>query len=84
LPRGTGPLGFYEKPEQQLPITSVKLASDVPVEQRTRLQVLRSDSATFAAVAEARRNRHDDWYVAPAGHIELCNVPIPVRAVPAK
>jgi peptidylprolyl isomerase len=84
LPRGTGPLGFYEKPEQYTPITSVKLASDVPMEQRTRLQELRTDSATFTAIEDARRNRHDDWYIAPAGHIELCNVQIPVRVVPEK
>ena len=30
LPRGTGPLGFYEKPEQQVSIKSVRLAADVP------------------------------------------------------
>ena len=83
LPRGTGPLGFYEKPEQQTTITSVKLAADVPAEQRTRLQILRTDSATFAAVEEARRNRHDDFYVVPVGRIELCNVQIPVRPIPA-
>ena len=87
MPRGTGPLGFYEKSEQRTTISAVRLAADVPVGERTELEVLRSDSPSFAAVAEARRNRHDDWYVAPAGHIELCNVPIPVRpiaAAPAK
>lgn len=81
MPRGTGPLGFYEKPEQRAAIATVRLAADVPVAERSKLEVLRTDSATFAAVADARRNRHDDWYVAPAGHIELCNVPIPVRPV---
>lgn len=81
MPRGTGPLGFYEKPEQRTPITSIRLAADVPAADRSKLEVLRTDSPTFAAVAEARRNRHDDWYIAPAGHIELCNVPIPVRPV---
>jgi peptidylprolyl isomerase len=81
MPRGTGPLGFYEKPEQRTTIASVRLAADVPMAERSKLEVLRTDSATFAAVAEARRNRHDDWYVAPAGHIELCNVPIPVRSI---
>ena len=34
LPRGTGPLGFYEKPEQYVPITSVRLAADVPAPER--------------------------------------------------
>ena len=80
LPRGTGPLGFYEKPEQRVPIKALRVAADVPAAERTALEVLRTDSPTFAAVTEARRNRRDDWTVNPAGHIELCNVQIPVRS----
>jgi len=83
LPRGTGALGFYEKPEQRVAIKSIRLASDVPESERTPLEMLRTDSATFAAATEARRNRRDGWYVRPAGHIDLCNVPLPVRAPPS-
>lgn len=79
LPRGTGPLGFYEQPSQHVPITSVRLAADVPEAERARLEVLRTDTATFTALVEARRNRRDDWYKVPAGYIDLCNVPLPVR-----
>lgn len=79
LPRGTGPLGFYEHPAQHVPILSVRLAADVPEAERLRLEVLRTDTATFAALVEARRNRRDDWYKVPAGHIDLCNVPLPAR-----
>lgn len=82
LPRGTGPLGFYEKPEQYVPIRSVRVAADVPAGERARLEVIRTDTATFAALVESRRNRHDDWYKVPAGHVELCNVPIVVRPAP--
>lgn len=82
LPRGTGPLGFYEKPEQRVPIRSVKVAADVPEAQRTNLEALRTDTPTFAALVEARRNRREEWFKAPAGHIELCNVPLPVRPIP--
>ena len=82
LPRGTGPLGFYEKAAQRVPIKSIALAADVPANQRTPLQVLRTDTPLFAAVVESRRNRRDDWYKVPAGHIDLCNVPLPVRAPP--
>ena len=84
LPRGTGALGFYEKPEQRLPIRSVRLAADVPAAERTPLEILRTDTPTFSALVEARRNRRDDWYKVPAGKIELCNVPLPVRAAPAR
>jgi len=82
LPRGTGPLGFYEKPEQYVPIRSLRIAADVPAAERTRLEVMRTDTPAFAALVESRRNRRDDWYKVPAGHIEICNVPIPVRPQP--
>ena len=79
LPRGSGPLGFYEQPAQHVPIRRVRVAADVPDAERTRLEVLRTDTATFDALVEARRNRRDEWYKVPAGYIDLCNVPIPVR-----
>ena len=83
LPRGTGPLGFYEKPEQRVPITSITLAADVPESERANIEVLRTDTPTFTQLVEARRNRKDSWYKVPAGHIDVCNVPIPVREVAA-
>jgi peptidylprolyl isomerase len=82
LPRGSGPLGFYEKPEQRLPIRSVRLAADIPEAQRLPLEALRTDTATFQALIESRRNRRDDWYQVPAGKIDLCNIPLPVRRRP--
>jgi len=79
LPRGTGPLGFYEKPEQRTPIKAIRLASDVPENERVPLELLRTDTPAFTQLVEARRNRRDEWYKRPAGHIDLCNVPLPVR-----
>lgn len=79
LPRGTGALGFYEKPEQRIPILSFKVASDVPESQRVPLEELRTDTQTFADYIEARRNRHEEWFKVPAGHVDVCNVPVPVR-----
>ena len=79
LPRGTGPLGFYEAPGQRTPIRSIRLASEVPAAERIDLQVLRTDTPLFDAVVESRRNRRDGWYVQPAGHIDLCNITVPVR-----
>ncbi|WP_024890907.1 peptidylprolyl isomerase [Luteimonas huabeiensis] len=83
LPRGSGPLGFYEDPAQAVPIRSIRLASQLPEAERTPLQVLRTDTPLFDAVVESRRNRRDGWYLRPAGHIDLCNVPVPVRTPPA-
>ena len=82
LPRGTGPAGYYAKPEQHVPISSVRLVADVPMAERARLEVIRTDSPTFAALVESRRNRRDAWYKVPAGHIDLCSVPIAVRPTP--
>ncbi|MDQ3206314.1 MAG: peptidylprolyl isomerase [Pseudomonadota bacterium] len=80
LPRGTGPLGFYETPAERAPIRSIRLAIDVPENERSDLQVMRTDTATFDELVEARRNRRDEWYKVPAAHIDLCNVPVPVRS----
>ena len=84
LPRGTGPLGFYEKAEQRVPIRSIRLGSELPAGERIPLQALRTDTALFAELVESRRNRRDAWYQTPAGHIDLCNVPLPVREKPTK
>jgi peptidylprolyl isomerase len=82
LPRGTGPLGFYEKPEQRTPIRAIRLAATVPEAEREQIEVFRTDTKAWEALVESRRNRRDDWYRHPAGHIDLCNVPVPVRAIP--
>jgi len=79
IPRGPAPMGFYTDPKLRTPIVSIKLASEVPVEQRTPLQLLRTDSQAFIDATEARRNRKDDFYTDPPGHIDLCNVSLPVR-----
>jgi peptidylprolyl isomerase len=79
LPRGTGGgLGLYEKPEQRVPV-KIRRATDVPAAERTNLEVLRDDRPVFAQFVEARRNRRDGWYVKPAGHVDVCNIAVPVR-----
>nr|WP_235893551.1 peptidylprolyl isomerase [Lysobacter lacus] len=80
IPRGTGPLGFFEKPEQRVGIKSTRLASDVPRDERTDIELMRTDTPLFAELVESRRNRRDAFYKVQAHHIDLCNVPLPVRA----
>ena len=82
LPRGTGNLGFYEKPEQYVPIRSVTLAADVSPEQRIDLELLRSDAPIFADYLRALRSRTSAWFVEPTDRLELCNARIPVRLNP--
>jgi peptidylprolyl isomerase len=82
LPRGSAEMGFYTKTEAPTPIKSIRLEADVPASERSNLEVIRTDSATFTALIESRRNRPEDFFKVAAGHIDLCNVPIAVRETP--
>ena len=81
LPRGSGALGFYsdeEKPRRVL-IRNARLASELPASARTPIEILRTDTPLFTRYVESRRNRREAWFVRPAGHIDVCNLPIPTR-----
>jgi len=82
LPRGNGPMGFYKNPAHQTKILRVRLASDLPASERMHLEALRTDTPTFEALVESRRNRSDAWYLYKVGKIDVCNVPLPVRKAP--
>ena len=81
LPRGTGALGFYEKPEQRTTIRKASIAADLPEAERAGIEVLRTDTPLFTKYVESRRNRRDTWYIRPAGHVDVCNISIPVRDI---
>jgi peptidylprolyl isomerase len=82
LPRGSGELGFYQQPEERVPIESIRIAAEVPVDERSELEVLRSDAPIFRNYVAALRSRTGDWFVQPTDHISICNVRIPVRPMP--
>lgn len=79
LPRGTGALGFYEKPEQNVKIKAIRWAKDVPEKERVKLEALRTDTKLFEGLVEARRNRVESWFKHQADRVEACNVPVQVR-----
>lgn len=79
MPRGPAPMGMYDKPEMNVSIASIKLAADVPAAERAKLEIMRTDSASYQKAVDAQRNRPGPFYVRPAGYIDLCNAPIPVR-----
>ena len=79
LPRGTEALGFYKDKAQYVPIVSIRLASQMPERERPSYEYMASDSPTFAQYLHVRANRHDDFYIRPAGGVDLCNVQVPVR-----
>jgi peptidylprolyl isomerase len=83
LPRGSGDLGFYTDPAQRTAIVRVRLASDLPVAERPRWQIMDSDSPAFADWIAVRANRHDEFFERPAGGLDICNALPPARTRPA-
>ncbi|MDP1571925.1 MAG: peptidylprolyl isomerase [Vicinamibacterales bacterium] len=79
LPRGTGPLGTYERADQRVRIERIRVAADVPEVERTRLEVMRTDTPAFASHVESRRTRAEEWFKYRVSRIEICNVPVPAR-----
>ena len=43
------------------------------------IEYMDTASPTFARYLKVRANRHDDFYIRPAGGVDLCNVQVPVR-----
>ncbi|KHK89952.1 peptidylprolyl isomerase [Novosphingobium malaysiense] len=79
LPRGSGEMGFYETAEERTPILSVRMGDDVP--DLPAYEYLATQSASFAAYLDKRANRKDAFYIQPAGGVDVCNVPVPIREV---
>ena len=80
--RGTEALGFIKDAGQHVPIARIRLAADLPPGQRPAMQVLRTDTPTFAAYVLGRANRGGTFFNVPAGGVDLCNVSVPVRRRP--
>ena len=79
LPRGTEALGFYKDKAQYVLIASIRIASDMPAGGRPSYEVMDTTSASFARYLKVRANRHDDFYIRPAGGVDVCNVQVPIR-----
>ncbi len=80
MPRGGGDLGVYDKPSQFIAIRRVRLAADLPPPERPRFEVLKTDSGTFRIWVRVKANRRDDFFLHPAGAVDLCTVLPPLRA----
>ncbi|RZL36065.1 MAG: peptidylprolyl isomerase [Rubrivivax sp.] len=81
LPRGTAAMGFYDKPEQRTPIQLVRLLAEVQPAERPALQVLKTESATWTQLLDARRYR-GGWFVHSPGYIDICSATVPTRPTP--
>jgi peptidylprolyl isomerase len=81
LPRGTEALGFYGREAERVPITSIRIATELAPADRPKFEYLSTESDSFAKYADARANRRDPFFIKPAGGADICNIPVPVRAV---
>ncbi len=60
-------------------IISFRVAADIPESDRVAWEILDSARPAFAAYAEARRNRPESFFHFRAGHLDICQLPVPVR-----
>ncbi len=70
LPLGTSAGGFYADKSQHIKITSIRLASELPVAQQPRYEYLASYSPSQLKYIEAH-----------GGYGNICTVPVPIRKV---
>ena len=65
---------------ERTPIRSIRLGTEVP--GLPAWQYLSTESASFARYADARANRRDAFFIYPAGGVDICNLPVPIRRTP--
>ena len=75
--------GVIQDVKKRDAIIRVRLAADMPAKQRPHYQVMRTDSAAFAAEKKKWVNPAPDFYVrTPPAIIDICLKPVPSRRVP--
>lgn len=79
LPRGSEAMGFYKAGAGRPAIRTARLAADMPPDERPAFEMMRSDAPDFARWIEARANRREDFFIRPAGAVDICNALPPVR-----
>ena len=82
MPRGPGPMGFYDKPEAHIPITRARMLADIPAAEQPNIEIMRTDTATWRNLVEASRHAIGGWAVRSALHSNICNRSVPTRTIP--
>jgi peptidylprolyl isomerase len=76
--------GVIADPKSRDPIIRVRVAADLPAKERPRYQVMRTESAAFAAKKAAKLNPAPEFYHRkPPAVLDLCVLPAPVRRLPS-
>jgi len=79
LPRGGGEAGVYESRNEDTPILSVRLGDELPEAEQPHFEYLDTASPSFADYVHVRANRNDPFYRVPAGGVDICGAPVPIR-----
>lgn len=82
LPRSDAAMGVYATEAERSGIVSVRLASDIQAATRPKFEYRSTDNARFAAFIKLRENPAPPTI--GSGGVELCEVPLATRRVPAK
>jgi peptidylprolyl isomerase len=70
LPLGSDPGGFYAEKSQHIAISSIRLASELPLAEQPHYEYLASDSPALL-----------QYIAAHGGFGNICTVPVPIRKV---
>lgn len=81
MPRGPGPMGFYDKPEAYIPITRARMLADIPAAEQPNIEIMRTDTTTWRNLVEASRHAIGGWAVRSALHSNICNRSVPIRPI---
>jgi peptidylprolyl isomerase len=76
--------GVIPDPANRTPIRGMTVATDLPVEERPRLQVMKTDSPAFAQEKERRFYRDSEFFTRKPRAVEACAVTGPVRMTSAE
>lgn len=80
LPRGDfGDGGVIANEDDWTEIMSIRLESDVPEGERIDLEYMDTSTETFRQLIKARAARGADFFYYRPNHIDLCQMPVPVR-----
>jgi peptidylprolyl isomerase len=72
--------GVIQDPAKQDVIQRVRIAADLPAAERPAYQVMRKDSAAFAAKKEERRNITSAFFARkPPAILDICIMPVAVK-----
>lgn len=77
-----GSAGVIEDRADWTPINSIRVGTDVPKADRLPLQVMDTSSDTFRDLVEARSARGSEFFYHRPYHVDLCQMPVPVRLTP--